>query len=275
MWMPEEIGKTPPSTFILDGGSVYTPTEEVPAGILSAVAGLKMPLDQAESGRLPNPIPQGMHGRRTAFAEWLTAADHPLTARAIVNRIWQYHFGKGLAENTNNFGATGRKPTHPELLDWLEQMGDAPEQENTLAERVARLTLLDILERNEEERAQSAVALMTLHAAKGLEFHHVFMVGMEEDILPHRNSLQDGNLEEERRLTYVGITRAQRSLVLTLAKRRKRYGELEACEPSRFLAELPQEELRWEGENQTITPEERQQRGRAHLDTLKGLLSGD
>jgi ATP-dependent DNA helicase Rep len=76
---------------------------------------------------------------------------------------------------------------------------------------------------------------MTLHAAKGLEFPHVFIIGMEEEILPHRTSIEEDGIEEERRLAYVGITRAQRSLVFTLANSRKRDGEKMDCEESRFL----------------------------------------
>ena len=159
-----------------------------------------------------------------------------------------------------------------ELLDWLQRMDS--EEDLSLAEQVARMALLDRLEREDQDQQQDAVALMTLHTAKGLEFPHVFLVGLEEDLLPHRNSVQDGQLEEERRLAYVGITRAQRSLVLTLAKRRKRYGEWESCDPSRFLEELPAEDLVWEGVDNPLAPEERQARGRSHLDMLKGMLAG-
>ena len=60
-------------------------------------------------------------GRREALAQWITDKDNPLTSRVIVNRIWQWHFGQALAGNPNNFGGTGKKPTHPELLDWLAQ----------------------------------------------------------------------------------------------------------------------------------------------------------
>ena len=77
---------------------------------------------------------------------------------------------------------------------------------------VPSLVLRDLMERQEEEDLSDQVQLMTLHASKGLEFPHVFMVGMEEDLLPHRNSIEDNNIEEERRLTYVGITLAQRTL---------------------------------------------------------------
>jgi len=116
------------------------------------------------------------------------------------------------------------------------------------------------------------VHLMTLHAAKGLEFPHVFLIGMEEELLPHRTSIEEGNVEEERRLAYVGITRARETLTFTLATRRKRYGEMLECEPSRFLKELPQEDLVWEGAGAEVDPQQRQERGAAHLANVRGLL---
>jgi ATP-dependent DNA helicase Rep len=98
-----------------------------------------------------------------------------------------------------------------------------------------------------EEDDSDAVQLMTLHASKGLEFPHVFMIGMEEDLLPHRNSIEENNIEEERRLAYVGITRAQRTLTMTYAAKRKQFGETSDTTPSRFLDELPQEDVEREG----------------------------
>lgn len=113
---------------------------------------------------------------------------------------------------------------------------------------------------------------MTLHTSKGLEFPHLFLVGMEEELLPHRTSIEEDNIEEERRLAYVGITRAQETLTITRAARRRRGGELVRCQPSRFLEELPQDDLYYEGQKDTRSKEEKQQHGKAQLANLKAML---
>jgi ATP-dependent DNA helicase Rep len=110
----------------------------------------------------------------------------------------------------------------------------------SLEEAIARLMLRDLMEQQEEERSgPDSVQLMTLHAAKGLEFPHVYLIGFEENILPHRNSIESDTVEEERRLAYVGITRAKETLTISYARKRKQFGENLGCEPSRFLDELP------------------------------------
>ena len=89
-----------------------------------------------------------------------------------------------------------------------------------------------------------AITLMTLHSAKGLEFKNVFLVGMEEGLLPHANSMIDpAQLEEERRLCYVGITRARDRLFMLLARQRTIYGSVSMATPSRFIAELGNEHV--------------------------------
>jgi len=98
------------------------------------------------------------------------------------------------------------------------------------------------------------------------------MVGMEEGLLPHRSSIDSGDLDEERRLVYVGITRAQQTLTFTHAARRRRQREVMACEPSRFLDELPREDLLFEGGPQEDS-EQKQARGRAALAHLRTLVS--
>jgi ATP-dependent DNA helicase Rep len=114
-----------------------------------------------------------------------------------------------------------------------------------LAELLNRLSVIHILERDEDDEERDVLRLSTLHGAKGLEFSRVFLVGVEEELLPHRNSETPAQIEEERRLFYVGVTRARHKLSLSYCRRRKRYGEAQAPEPSRFLQELPRELLDW------------------------------
>lgn len=142
-----------------------------------------------------------------------------------------------------------------------------------IEDAIAKLVLRDMLDRQEEEDLSDQVQLMTLHASKGLEYPHVFMVGMEEDLLPHRVSIEEDNIEEERRLTYVGITRAQRTLTMTYAAKRKQYGEIIDTSTSRFLDELPEEDVVWEGTGQH-NPETNRAQGAATLDSLLNMLGG-
>jgi len=103
-----------PASFILGGGSLEAPLMPVEPGVLSA-AGLSVN-SQADN---PWRLPDDLQGRRLALARWIADDQNPLTARSIVNRIWQHHFGQGIVRTANNFGAKGSKPTHPQLLDWL------------------------------------------------------------------------------------------------------------------------------------------------------------
>ncbi len=146
---------------------------------------------------------------------------------------------------------------------------DDEEGEARIEDAIAKLVLRDLLERQEEEDLSDQVQLMTLHASKGLEFPHVFIVGMEEDLLPHRNSIDANNIEEERRLTYVGITRAQRTLTMTLAGKRKQFGEYSETTPSRFLDELPADDIEREGFG-AVSQEKNVAKGE---ETLAGLLN--
>ena len=101
-------------SYILTGGSLEAPGEEVRPGVLSA---LGLPVNSGADD--PYVIGGELNGRRLALAQWIADPENPLTTRSIVNRIWQYHFGKPIAGNPNNFGVKGARPTHPELLDWL------------------------------------------------------------------------------------------------------------------------------------------------------------
>ncbi|MDI6937052.1 3'-5' exonuclease, partial [Serratia sp. Se-PFBMAAmG] len=145
------------------------------------------------------------------------------------------------------------------LIQWRTEMLEADElnEQKTLAQVVTRFTLRDMMERGESDDDSDQVQLMTLHASKGLEFPYVYLVGMEEGLLPHQSSIDENNIEEERRLAYVGITRAQKELTFTLCRERRQYGELVRPEPSRFLLELPQDDVVWEREKKVISAEER------------------
>jgi ATP-dependent DNA helicase Rep len=200
------------------------------------------------------------------------AANNPVTAvRGLVQEI---EYEEWIRANASSDSVAERRLENiTDLLDWIKALHNGELQEKSLEEMVNHLTLMDMLERQDEEDQQDQVHLMTLHAAKGLEFPHVFLVGMEEELLPHRSSIEEENIEEERRLAYVGITRARQSLTLSYAAKRKRYGEMVPCEPSRFLRELPEEDLSWEGGNSQLSKEEKQERGTAHLANLKSLLS--
>lgn len=154
----------------------------------------------------------------------------------------------------------------------LEQEGDdIPDNDVSVADAVARLVLQDLLERQEKEEDTDQVQLMTLHAAKGLEFPLVYIMGMEEGILPHRNSIDTDDIEEERRLAYVGITRAERQLILSYAAKRKQYGEIQETTPSRFLDELPEECIDWQGRT-PLTEEEQQQTSQQALASLRMII---
>jgi hypothetical protein len=113
--MPDVINAAwRPESRILTGGSIEAPGEPVQPGVLSAI-GLGIEGAQGD----PYVLPDDLTGRRLGLAKWIADPRNPLTTRSIVNRVWQYHFGKPIVATPNNFGVKGAKPTHPELLDWL------------------------------------------------------------------------------------------------------------------------------------------------------------
>ncbi len=159
------------------------------------------------------------------------------------------------------------------LIDALKNTLEKDEDGGmTVEDAIGKLVLRDMLERQqEEEEGAEGVQMMTLHASKGLEFPYVFIMGMEEEILPHRSSIEADTVEEERRLAYVGITRARQNLAITFAAKRKQYGEIMDCSPSRFLDELPQEDLQWENLEETPT-EVKVATGKSALADIRALL---
>jgi DNA helicase-2/ATP-dependent DNA helicase PcrA len=128
---------------------------------------------------------------------------------------------------------------------------------------------------NQAQAGQDAVQLMTVHAAKGLEFDCVFITGLEEGLFPHENAMSDfEGLEEERRLMYVGITRAQKSLNISWCKKRKRAGEMQMCEPSRFISELPTSDVKHFG-NPFNDPDVSREFGKSKMANIRAMLTNN
>ena len=145
--------------------------------------------------------------------------------------------------------------------------------ERNIESVIRKLVLLDLLEQQQEEEDIDKVNLMTLHAAKGLEFPYVYIMGLEEELLPHRNSIAADTIEEERRLMYVGIARAKQGLTLMLAEQRRAGGQMRQTTPSRFLDELPEEELEWSGKKkQKLSNVDPKAQAAAYLANLKALM---
>ena len=169
--------------------------------------------------------------------------------------------------------AQARTQSVRDLIDWLARKGE--NDDRNLLELTQMVALITMLEGRDGDGAD-VVHLSTLHAAKGLEFPHVFLVGLEEGVLPHREAVERGTLDEERRLMYVGITRAQQSLHLSYCRRRKRAGEMMSCTPSRFIGELAQDDLRYA--DTPLPPEEAAKEkaaGSERLKALKAMLARD
>lgn len=213
------------------------------------------------------------------FTQWIVeTADHaergdtPAVLRAMVREInyedWLYDTSPSAK------AAEMRMKNVTQLFSWVQQMleGSDDDEPMTLPQAVTRLTLRDMMERNEDEEDSDQVQLMTLHASKGLEFPYVFLIGMEEGLLPHQTSMDEGNVEEERRLAYVGITRAQRELIFTYARERRQFGEVSRTEASRFLHELPQDDLSWELTQTKQSAEKKQATAQMGVANLREML---
>jgi len=161
-----------------------------------------------------------------------------------------------------------RRRNLDDLIGWIERLADDTQSTEELIARVSLVAGPD----DDRSDAADLVRLMTLHAAKGLEFTQVWLAGCEEGLLPHQRSIDDDQIEEERRLMYVGVTRAERRLVISYARKRRRGGEAHSVEPSRFLDELPESVVDWparHGSKETSSED-----ARANIAALRALLDG-
>ena len=215
----------------------------------------------------------------STFARWIVElsdnAERGNTADAVRTMIRTMGYEEWLYETSASPKAAEMAMANVStLFGWVNDMleGNDLDQPMTLTEVVNRLILRDMMERGEDDGEGDQVQLMTLHASKGLEFPIVFLVGMEEGLLPHQSSIDEDNVEEKRRLAYVGITRAQRELIFSLAKERRQFGEVINPEPSRFLFELPPDDVQWENQKPKATKEERQQKAQVGIANLRDIL---
>jgi len=219
--------------------------------------------------------------RLQRFANWLTlAADNAVRGDtlAVVRGVFEDMDYTGWIEKQHDSPPKAKRALEnvEELLAWIKRLlTDDDQKDQPLTEVVRSLCLRDMLSRQDDEAENNEVQLMTLHAAKGLEFPHVFIVGMEEDLLPHRNSVEADTIEEERRLAYVGMTRARHTLTFTRSRARQQFGETSACDASRFLDDLPPEDVIFMGELDSSTEEQKRETGKEALRGLMDLLADD
>lgn len=193
-------------------------------------------------------------GKEQLFKELilhLTQESENLTLTELIELILEETGIREEYENENNLESELR----------LENLEEFKSITKTFEERTGSVSLADFLEEvsliadiSEHQEQDDVVTLMTVHSAKGLEFSVVFLIGMEDGIFPHQNSFSNDGLEEERRLCYVGITRAKEKLFISNAKRRMLYGKDVINPPSRFIKEITPELL--EVDNEKMLPEE-------------------
>lgn len=198
-------------------------------------------------------------------------AEREPAARLLEELLRDINYEDWLLASFEKREAQKRSDHVRDFVQWLGKKGD--EENKTLLDLTQMLALITMLDEKGEKA--EAVRLSTLHAAKGLEFPHVFLAGVEEGILPHREAIERETVEEERRLMYVGITRAQKSLSLYYCKQRKRAGERVTCTPSRFISELAQDDIRYSGRplhGEDAAAEKNA--GNARLQSLRAMLAG-
>jgi len=198
------------------------------------------------------------------------AADARRTAPAdlILALIAETRYADYLNEQSKDPALRQRRQENlDELVGWFRAMNRSGSATQDLAAQLAILTNAD------RDDDSDAVRLMTLHSAKGLEFRFVYLIGIEDGTLPHAAVIEEGRIDEERRLLYVGITRTRERLSLSYSAKSRRYGEIRANEPSRFLAELPQSDLHWDGRDAEQDEQARREVASSHIARLSSLLS--
>jgi len=255
--------------------AVQSPKREVGATSLAKLAELAgsrhLPLSRAAQSmgalqQLPPRAANGLGAFNDAIADLRDHATR-LSAAELVRRLAEK---SGLladlrAQCKDEASFQRRKANLDELAEWFEG-GPRGASAGDLAAQLA------LLSRNDKDDGGNQVRLMSLHAAKGLEFGYVFIVGCEDGTLPHEAALEEGSLEEERRLMYVGITRAKTRLWLSHSRETRRFREKLRLKPSRFLDELPAAELQRDGADPVADAAAKKERAQASFAAIQALL---
>jgi superfamily I DNA/RNA helicase len=171
------------------------------------------------------------------------AADHPQALQEWTERFLNEigYFDELRRTEKDKEAAENRILNLKDILATMDQEGGAQRPPVERLERYLENVTLDAEKEEDQEAGTDQVTLITMHSCKGLEFPHVYVVGMEDGLLPHSRSKTEGTLDEERRLFYVAVTRAQERLSLSHCGGRKKYGQVMPCHPSPFLKEIPEE----------------------------------
>lgn len=202
------------------------------------------------------------------IGEFATASRRSAAADLVDDIVRRTRYAEHVEADTKDPAARQRRLDNlRELADWFRAMGKNGGLAGDLAAQLALLTNAD------RDDPGNTVRLMTLHSAKGLEFRFVHLIGVEQGTLPHEASLAEGRIEEERRLFYVGITRAKERLCISYAARSRRYGDVVANEPSQFLSELPPADLHWDGRDAEHDAETRRELASSHIARLTSLFA--
>ena len=235
--------------------------------------------DAIDEPALKSVLPLAAYDRLLEFYQWVQnllyecEENHPINA--IKEMIEDIGYEAWLHQNSSSAAMAEKRMQNiwflVENLQGALEREQEEDEEATIKDAINRLILRDMMERQEEEDESDCIQLLTLHASKGLEYPNVYIIGMEEELLPHRTSIEEDNIEEERRLAYVGITRARENLTLSYASKRRQFGEVIDTSHSRFLDELPTENLFWEGRTE-MSEEMREQQQQETFDGLKSLF---
>ncbi len=256
--------------------AVQAPKREVGATTLSNLAELAqqagLPMSRAaESIGLLKQLQPRAANALTGFVEILRGLRHDARTLTPSELVRKLNERSGLLAalraqcKTEQMFAI-RRGNLDELGDWFDSArGGGP------GELAASLALLSHADKSD---AGNQVRLMSLHGAKGLEFRYVFIIGLEDGTLPHEASLEEGRLDEERRLLYVGITRAKEQLWLSHSREAQRWGTKLRLSPSRFLDELPDAEIQRDGADPVADAARKQERASAGFAAIKAMLDG-